>query len=214
MRALTVVLAACLLMGTAGAAAAQYGMRTVTKDLYDIELTDGVADFATLPDRGFITATSHTEVGLQLQWWHFLREDYAVSLSGGLGWFKEVDKPGTDAPAGSKDFTYSQLSWNARLGGDRFAPLAGRLRWFAGPGLALWAGRPKFDDGTTTLKLPVTRRVALDARIGVLLQSGSSMGMSAWIGHYLGYAWAEDQGAKAQWWPSGAQGALGVQASF
>lgn len=187
-------------------------------NLLGIQLTQGIADLVGPVSNGYVTAFGHSELGGQIQFWHFMDEATALSLSAGIGTFAETDKPGTDAPAGAGDTKFTQTSWSARIGMDRFGHVGDRFAVFFGPGLQVWNGKGKFTDGVSTAgdwESVSTMRFALDARIGARYACSERFGMTCQVGQYFGYAsTAEDHGAKASWWPSGANGAFGVSFPF
>src|SRR5690348_3575391 len=59
-----------------------------------IQLNEGRVDLSEPIGGGYLTSftAAPPEVGLQLQYWHFMREDYAFTLSGGIGTFSETDQ--------------------------------------------------------------------------------------------------------------------------
>ena len=140
MKALKLALLVVLLValtGVASAAGFQKGSNVVA-----LQLTEGVADLVGPEAGGYVTAYSHSEIGGQVQFWHFFQEEYALTLSGGIGCFGETDAPGTDAASGAGDTKYTQSSWQVRLGGDRVAKINDRFSVFAGPGIQVWSGKP------------------------------------------------------------------------
>jgi hypothetical protein len=198
------------LTGAASAAGFEKG-----SSLFALQLTEGVADLATA-DAGYVSAYDHSEVGAQAQYWYFFQEDYALTLSGGIGFFSEAGQPGDDAPAGAPEGKYTQSSWQARLGGDRVAKINDRFHLFVGPGIQVWSGKGKFENigGSYSYESPNTMRIALEGRIGVHMAWSDRVGGFCQLGHYLGWASAEENGAKATWWPSGLDGAFGLAVRF
>src|SRR5436190_22941412 len=92
-----------------------------------IEVTNGTGDYADKLTGGgpsndpaaYITAYDHSELGLQLQYWRMMSEDYAFTISAGWGFFNETDQHGQGAAAGAPDAKFSTSSFNVRLGGGR-----------------------------------------------------------------------------------------------
>ena len=68
--------------------------------------------------------------------------------------------------------------------------------------------------GAVTEERPKTTRIALDGRIGANVVLGKTWGLSGQIARYVSRATAKDAGAKAEWWPSGSSGAVGLMFSY
>jgi hypothetical protein len=186
--------------------------------LYGIQITNGTADLYT-PDfggSGYISAYDHSEVGVGLQYWRLMSDDYAFTLQGGIGFFSETDKPGTAAPSGSPDFKYTQSSWNVRLGGDRVVKIGDRAVVYFGPGIQVWSGKAKFDDGTPggEIETENVMRYGLSGRVGGLMMLSEQVGFNCGIGRYVAMASAEADGAEATWWPSGFEASGGLVFKF
>lgn len=186
-------------------------------NLISLQLTTGDADFGTPDDfvgsEGEVTAYSHSEWGGQLQLQHMLSDKWALAVSYGIGTFKETNEYGEKAPPNLPDGEYSQSSWYARIGADRFVSVADGFQLFAGPGIEYWSGDAKFDFPAyfaTSFESESTTRISLTARIGVNIDFSSSLALNGYLGSYLGSASTEDSGAKASWMPSGNQAALGL----
>jgi hypothetical protein len=215
MKALKLVLCGVLLLSAASVASAG-GFQKGT-NILSLQFVEGTADLVDPNGAGtYLSAYDHSEFGAQLQFWHFMNEEYAVSLSGGMAFFSETDKPGDLAATGATDFKYTQSSWQVRLGGDRVAKISDRFHLFAGPGLQVWNGKAKFDGGSFTpaLETPDVMRIALHGRIGVHMAQSERFGGFCQIGHYMGMATAEDKGSKTTWWPSGFTGGFGMAFTF
>ena len=201
------------LTGVASAAGFEKG-----SNLFALQLTEGVADLVSPSAAGYVTAWAHSEIGGQVQFWHFFSPDYALALSAGIGYFGETDAPGTYAAPGDGDTKYTQSSWQVRLGGDRVAKINDRFTVFAGPGIQVWSGDFKFVSGMpagSDWESEAVLRVALEGRMGIHMAWTDKVGGFCQLGHYFGYASsAEDHGAKATWWPSGHDGAFGIAMKF
>lgn len=184
--------------------------------LYGIQITNGTADLYSSGGPGYITAYDHSEVGVGFQYWRLMSSDYAFTMSGGIGFFKETDKPGNGAPTGSADFEYSQSSWNVRIGGDRVVKIGDRAVVYFGPGLAYWTGKAKFDDGTPsgTVESEAVTRFGLSGRVGGLMMFNEQVGFNCQMGRYVAMAKAEEDGAEASWWPSGFEASGGLVLKF
>lgn len=207
------VLCMLAVAGVASAAVPQKGttmfavqVGETATDLVDVVASDGYltsANFATHPD-----------LTVSAQLWRFLSNEYALSLSGGIGFFSETDEPGDAALPGSPNLKYTQSSWRVRLGGDRWGHISDRFQVFAGPGIQMSSGKWKFDDGTTTTESENTTVIGIEGRMGARIMWTDKVGMIAHLGHYLGYASASASGAKTHWWASGHDGAAGLLITF
>jgi hypothetical protein len=214
MRKLSVLFSAALMLSAASLAQAA-GMHKGASMLA-IQLNEGTGDFVGDDGSvGYLPAYDHSEIGLQVQYWHFMTPDYAFNVTGGLGFFSEKDEPGAAAPPNSPDNKYSQSSWQIQVGGDRFAQVNDRFSVFGGPGIQFWGGQSTlFQDTAAELKTASVLRVALTGRIGAMLKLNDKVSMIAQVGHYLGHASASEKGATTTWWPSGNTGACGVVFNF
>ena len=191
---------------------------TLTKgsQFFAIQLTEGNADLVNPEpfNPGTISAYTHSELGVQAQYERLFAENCAVNLSGGIGFFSETDKPGTNAAPGSVDSKYSQTSWQARIGIDEVGHITERLHLFVGPGIQVWSGKAKFESGSSSIESASTMRVAFHGRMAAHVAFNSKIGAFAQFGHYFGHASARENGAEATWWPSGHDGAAGFAFTF
>jgi hypothetical protein len=179
-----------------------------------IELSRGVADLTGGGGSGTLVTFALPEVGIQGQYWYFLANEYAVNLSGGIGYFKESDTA-DPAALGAENFKRTLSSWKVRLGGDRFAKVSDKLQVFAGPGLQMWGGKVKDEyQFSGTAESPSTSRFAIDGRIGAHILIGQNFGLIGHVGQYWGYATASEGDAKTKWLPSGSEGAMGFTFAF
>ncbi len=211
MRKLLVLAAFALVVSAPAAQALEAG-----DGLYGIQITNGTADLYSGPNGGYISAYDHSEIGVGLQYWRMMSSDYAFTMSGGIGFFKETNEPGTGAPVGAVDFEYSQSSWNVRVGGDRVVQVGDRGTIYFGPGLEYWTGTAKFEGQGFTPAIetePVTR-FGLSGRVGGIMWLTEKAGFNCQIGRYLGYASVEDGTSKATWYPSGFQASGGLVLKF
>jgi opacity protein-like surface antigen len=168
---------------------------------FSVQLANGTADLYDPTGTGYLSAYDHSELGVQVELWHFMSSDYAMTVSGGLGFFSETDKPGPGAGTGAPDLKYSQNSWNVRVGGDRVVPLGERATVFFGPGIEIWSGMAKFED-TSTLETQNVMRISLSSRIGMSMKVADNVDLGCHIGRKLGRASVTDLGREATWWPS------------
>jgi hypothetical protein len=211
------ILSAVLFVGVAGPANAALFQKG--QSLFALNLTEGVADLVgPINGAGYLAAYSHSEIGIGAQYWHFMSTDYALNVNGGLGFFGETDQPGVPANPGDQDFKYTQSSWQLGVGADRFGHLSDRFHVYAGPGLQIWNGKAKFEGGPAPVGPAVesqsTTRISLTGRIGVMMMLNENLQLLGQLGHYIGHASADEQGAKATWWPSGNDAACGVVFTF
>jgi opacity protein-like surface antigen len=186
--------------------------------MFAIQLTNGTADLYDPTDAvsKYISAYDHSEIGAQVQAWHFLTNDYAMTVAFGLGMFSETNKPGNSPAPTDLDFKYTQSSFNVRVGGDRVVNLGDAALVYFGPGIEYWSGSAKFDSGTaaTTFKSEDVTRYSLSSRIGVVMRLSESVGLGCHMGRRIGFATADDDGRKATWWPSSFEGAGGIVLNF
>jgi len=210
MRTALVLLLGSLTVALAGPACA--ASTAAGASILAIQLSRGVAEYA-FPASGEIF--NHSELGVQAQYWYFLREDYGVNFAAGIGYFKESSTTDPGILLGSSE-GQTINSWQVRIGGDRFAKLSDKLHLFAGPGIGLWSGKSKFTvDGSTTSETPTVFRWTLSGRIGTHILMGENFGLIGQVGQYWGYATAEDgDGFKSKWLPSSSEGAMGFSFGF
>ena len=206
-RAVTIAVFALLLASPALAA----GKGTT---LFSIGLSNGTADLYGPSGSNYITAFSHSEIGVSARSWYYMNEDYAVTLDAALGFFSETDKPGNGAATGASDEKYTQNSYSLRLGGDRMVKVGDRATFYFGPGLEYWVGKAKWDHlGPNTESENVTR-YSLSSRIGAMMNLTQTVSLGCNIGRKLGVATADDLGRKVMWWPSSFDATGGVIFKF
>lgn len=185
-----------------------------------LQLSTGTADIATEASSlfsGFSPAYDHSEWGFKAEFWNMMSPDYAVTFAGGFNIFSEENKPGTNAPLGAGIFTYSQSSWNIRVGGDRVVALGERSYLFFGPGLEFWNGKAKFEDETppaATYETETTSRISLSGRIGAHMMIGEQWGLTFQGGHKIGRATYKEAGTETTWWPSSVDASGGLLFRF
>jgi opacity protein-like surface antigen len=163
---------------------------------------------------GAVSAYDHSEWGGEVQYQYLFNEHWAFSPGFGIGTFSETDEPGDNALPGDADFEYSQSSWHARIGLDRFVNVGDGFALYAGPGFSFWSGKAKFEQDPQELESESTSRIALDGRLGAHIALGETFGLTGYMGHYVGHASGEDAGAKATWWPSGFLAGMGASFHF
>ena len=210
MRLVRFVGAAALLLSIAGVSSAapiQNG-----SSILAFQFTQGKVDLAQ-PSAGYLTSfpSAPNEIGFQVQYWKFLREEYAFNLQGGVGMYSEKDESSDPL---DPEVKYTQSSWQVRVGGDRVAHINDRFHIFVGPGIQYWTGKWKVESGGTEFESEATKRLALNGRIAVHLKMGQNFGMVGIFGHYFGYAWAADGDAKTHWWATGTDGSGGLAFNF
>lgn len=201
---------AVVLAGILAATAAFAG--DVNEGLIGIQVTNGTADLYSPTGDGYLSAYDHSEVGIGIQYWRLMSKDYAFTFSAGIGTFSEKDQPGNTAPPNSTDFKYTQNSWTVRVGGDRAVKVGDRAIFYFGPGLEMWTGKAKFDGGSFSpaYETENVTRFGLSGRVGGVMLLTEKLGFNCQVGRYVGYASAEEDGAKSTWWPSGFQASGGL----
>ncbi len=183
--------------------------------IVSFQLTRGDGDFVTAVDpAGYISAYDHSEWGVQVQYQRLLSSAWALSLGLGLGFSSETNEPGTAAAPGAEDFEYSQDSWQARIGFDRFAHISPAFHLYAGPGIQYWSGEQERGLSSSQASSPTTSRIGLSGRIGVHVALSETVALNGHLGGYIAHASAEEAGAKASWWPTGNEGAVGLALDF
>jgi hypothetical protein len=219
-KAKTIALAGLFLMALAPGAWA-LGRGTT---MFAIQIGQGKADLMNPLDpgnpndhyTGVDTGDPNSQMDVRVEVWRLLRDDYAFSIAGGIGFYSNTDKPGNAAPVALEDQKFSSSSFFVRVGGDRVGTIGKRFDLFAGPGIEYWSGRarykniyddtPPYDDVTG----PTTTRISLTGRIGAFMKLSETLGLVASLGSRIGYASSEDKGAKSTWYPGGNEGAVGL----
>lgn len=203
---IAVLFAAGLLIASAAFAEGGKG-----EGLYGLQITNGTADLYS-PSGNYNPAYDHSEMGLGFQYWRLMSSDYAFTMSAGVGFFSETDKPISSAPSGTTDFKYTQSSFNVRVGGDRAVKVGDRAIFYFGPGLEYWSGKAKFEGGsfTTAFETKNVTRIGLSGRVGGVMMLSKTVGFNCQVGRYVAMASASDAGGKTNWWPSGFQASGGL----
>lgn len=186
--------------------------------MFALEIGHGQADQANVdPDiNGYLgldgSAPTHNsgEMLLGVEFWHMLTPDYAMTVSGALGTYREVETPA----GGGSDLTYTTSSYRVRLGGDRVGQIGSRFTWFMGPGAELWSGRSKFELSPSSVQSPRVTRWALNGRVGGVMALNDRIGVVGRLGDSFGYASAKSGGAKTWWLASGFDAMWGLTYSF
>lgn len=187
--------------------------------MLSIGLSQGVGDYAG-PEvgSGYISAFSSSEIGVTGEYWHMFAADYAFAIQGTYGFSSETDKPGTNASAGAPDLKYSTSSFKIRVGGDRVGQIGDRFVWFFGPGLEFWSGKAEFENfgftSNATDETESTTRFGINGRVGGVMMLSDAVGIQGQVGNTLGYASAEQEGAKATWYPSSFHASWGLTFVF
>ena len=201
----------CVMLAAGSASAAmQKG-----SNLLAIQLREGNGDFAGAEVAGYLFPFRHSEMGVELQFWRFFSDDYAMALSGGIGFARETSNPGPNALPGDPAFRDFFSSWKLRAGGDRMARVNDRFHVYAGPGIQVWSGKITFkEDDTEIGESSSVMRIGVDGRMGAVMHWSESFGMTGYAGHYWAYASVKQDGAEAKWTPSGAEGGMGFFFGF
>lgn len=174
-----------------------------------LQMGSTVADYIQ-PSGNYFTAGNFPILSANAQYWYMVADDYAVTLTGGLGFFSETDKPTDTAPAATPDQKTTISAVIVRVGGDRVAKVGERATIYFGPGLEFYSGGYKYEAGTFTEEPEKTTRISFHGRMGGTMHINDSVGLTGHIGHRWGRASAEDSGSKVTWWSSGFDGAGGI----
>lgn len=188
--------------------------------MLSIGVSQGVADIAgpEFFSPGYISAFQTPEIGVTGEYWNMFASDYALAVQGSYSFSSETNKPGTNASAGSPDAKFSTTSFKLRVGGDRVGQIGDRFLWFFGPGLEFWSGKAKFEDFAAApndnLETESTTRFGINGRVGGVMMLSDAVGIQGQVGHTLGYASAEEEGAKTTWYPSSFNASWGLLFTF
>lgn len=185
--------------------------------ILSVGVFQGTGDYAG-PEAGtgYISAFPNSELGVGAEYWYMFADDYALALQGSVGFFSEKWEPGTNAGAGAPEADFTTSSFKLRVGGDRVGQIGDRFTWFMGPGLEFWTGKATFDNIFTAgeVETESTTRIGVNGRFGGIMKLSDAVGIQGQIGHTLGYATAEEAGAKATWFPSSFNASWGLAFSF
>jgi hypothetical protein len=185
--------------------------------ILSIGVFQGAGDYAGPEDgNGYITAFDHSELGVGAEYWYMFAEDYALAIQGSFGFFSETNEPGDNAIPGAPEAKFSTTSFKLRVGGDRVGQIGDRFTWFMGPGVEFWSGKATFEEffGPGEVETESTTRIGVSGRVGGIMKLTESVGVQGQVGHTLGYATAEEAGAKATWYPSSFNASWGLSFSF
>jgi hypothetical protein len=192
---------------------------------FALEIGQGRGDFANParddPNFLLVDLGDHpTQIEARAEIWRLFAEDWAVTLSGGTGFFSEQGEPASSAAPGTPEYTFSSSSFAVRAGVDRMGDVGERLVWFLGPGLEYWNGKTKFENvyGVTPpddeVESPSVTRFSISGRVGGIMKLSDALGIVGHVGHRFGIASADEGGAKTSWWPSGFNAAWGLLYAF
>jgi|SRR5262245_6720535 len=186
-----------------------------------VQLSHGIADLAALNTIGQAEAYDHPEMGVKLEYWNMLREDYAFNGAYTFGFFSEENESGPLSAPGAGTFKYSQSSWSIRIGGDRVVKVGERSALYFGPGLEYWSGKAKFDASQDNpppdppvYETQNTNRISFVARIGAHMMFNEAWGFTFQTGYKAGRASIDEQGSKSTWWPTSMDAAGGLVLRF
>jgi len=206
-----IALSILALAGSAGSAFAATGGSILSLGVFQ-----GVGDYAG-PElgSGYISAFDHSELGVGAEYWYMFADDYALAIQGAIGFFSETNEPGENA-VGGPEAKFSTSSFKLRVGGDRVGQIGERFTWFMGPGVEFWSGKATFEEffGSGEVETESTTRIGVNGRVGGIMKLSDSVGIQGQVGHTLGYATAEEAGAKATWYPSSFNASWGLAFSF
>lgn len=184
--------------------------------MLSVGVFQGEGDYVSPEDGfGYISAFDHSELGVGAEYWYLFSEDYALAIQGSVGFFSEKDEPGDNA-VGGPEAKFTTSSFKIRVGGDRIGTIGDRFTWFMGPGIEFWNGKAKFENiiAAGEVETESTTRIGISGRFGGIMKLSDAVGIQGQIGHTLGYATAEEAGAKATWFPSGFNASWGVAFNF
>jgi hypothetical protein len=185
--------------------------------ILSVGVFQGTGDYAGPEDgNGYITAFDHSELGVGAEYWYMFADDYALAIQGAFGFFSETNEPGDNA-VGGPEAKFSTTSFKLRVGGDRIGQIGDRFTWFMGPGVEFWSGKAKFEEffgPGTEVETESTTRIGVSGRVGGIMKLSDAIGIQGQVGHTLGYATAEEAGAKATWYPSSFNASWGLALSF
>lgn len=176
------------------------------------QLTNGIADLEQMGPPGYVSGTQVGDVGVQAEFSHFVKSDYAFTLAAGTTLSKMTLSSST---AGAPDLSQKITGFHVRVGGDYAAHLTDRLHLFAGPGLEWKSSKGKQENGTTTVEGNGSTRIGASGRISMHMRLSSHVGIKGDVGRHFGYASVtNDAGAKASWWSGGNFGSGGLAFDF
>jgi len=219
MKKLLVILTALLLVGmVSGANAMEKGA-----SVFAIELGNGSAEVSDTPviaglTPDYVGVSQVPELNVQGEFWYGLSEDYALTLSGGMG-FSSYKQTPNDGTLDSED-TFSHSSYRVRVGGDRVGKVGDRLTVFVGPGLEFFGskGKIKSEGGGLSLSADTqnTTRFAVSGRIGGMMKLNDVVSIVGRVGHNLGMvsSKADVGNAEVKSWTSGLDAAWGIAFAF
>ena len=170
----------------------------------------GQGDFVSA-DGSYLSAYDHGELGVQIQTWYMLGDEYAFALSAGAGRAREQNEA-----AGKPNRYYQQSSWNVRVGGDRMMDVARNALLYFGPGIEYWRGDATFTNilGAGKVTTPEVTRWSVSGRFGAMLVLSESLSLTGQMGYRMGTASASEGGSKTSWYTSGFDGAAGLAFAF
>ena len=165
----------------------------------------------------YISLTRFPEVNVQGEFWRMMSDDYAVNVSGGVGFGSYTAKP-NDATIDPED-KFTTTSFRVRVGGDRMGTVGQSLTLFAGPGLEFDSAKQKekiSGAGTGEIESSSSSYFALSGRIGVMMKLSEGASIIGRVGHSLGYATssAKNGNAKTSGWANNFDAAWGIAFNF
>jgi hypothetical protein len=166
------------------------------------------------PTTGSVNEYEDNELGAHLAYHHFVSDEWTVSLSGGVDYGRVQYRPSN--PASTVE-TYSSRSWNARVGGDRFAFINDRAAFYAGPGLVYWSGQAKYaGSGNPLIDLdwPRVNQIGFNGRIGMYASITQRTALFGHIGQVIARNTASDSKGKNIWFTNHNEGSVGLSFEF
>ncbi|TMQ61480.1 MAG: hypothetical protein E6K78_12775 [Candidatus Eisenbacteria bacterium] len=165
----------------------------------------------------YISLTRVPEINVQAELWYMKSEDYALNISGGVGFGNYKQEP--NDPGADPEDKFTSSSYRVRVGGDRLGTVGERLTLFAGPGLEFDGAKEKEKlSGATTGEIESSRSTffALSGRIGVMMKLNEGASIVGRIGNAYGYASssADNGNAKASGWVNNFDATWGLAMHF
>jgi hypothetical protein len=211
-----------LLVGATSAFAASKGSSMISLQFGQgqadvVDIFDPLNEPGTSFETVYITGEGHADqLQFGLEAWYMFSADYAFTGAFAMGTGTEKYVAGNFASgqtaADFKDYDemsiYKASSKRFRLGIDRVGEIGERFQWFMGPGLefatgkttrSVWVQEGEHPGVVTEFDSPSMTRVGFNGRVGGTMMVTPTMGITGRVGHTLGRASVEDEGAKASW---------------
>jgi len=134
------------------------------------------------------------------QYWYMFSEDYALALSGAIG-FGSIKIEDSDPPPTEDKYTLS--GYRFRIGGDRVGQVGDRFTVYMGPGVEYQSAKVKLEEtGSPDIETENATTFGLNGRIGGIMWLSDAVGISGEISNSLGFASYEEGDVKFTWMPN------------